>query len=383
MRRTRRPRLAALVVVVVAVWLGSSTALLTGMSMVAVLGGALAGGCAGDGGPGGGARQLGDRSWSAEQTDNAQTIVQVAVSRQLPRRAAVVAVSTAIVESALRNMSHGHADSLGLFQQRPSQGWGPPETVLNPALAAAAFFDRLTLVPGWATMAPGVAAQTVQRSAFPHRYAPAERAAAALVAYLWPGPDESTPEDPQAAAAATLRCADQGAADVVPARAEDPTPRGGPQRSPARVAKDRVPAGFTLPADPRQRAAVAYAISKISRPYVWGAKGPDAFDCSGLMTAAWAAAGVPVPAGTVTQKTAGTPVELSRVAPGDLLLIPGSLGSPRNPRHVGMYIGHGLVVDAHDSRSGVIVSPLSSWTPKIVTIRHIAGPSGGSAARAA
>ncbi|GEL24488.1 hypothetical protein PSU4_34420 [Pseudonocardia sulfidoxydans NBRC 16205] len=377
-----RPRVAVLVAA--AVWLAASTTLFTGVALVAVAGGALAGGCAGDGGPGGGARLLGDRAWSAEQTDNAQTIVQVVVSRQLPRRAAVVAVATAIVESRLRNVSHGHADSMGLFQQRPSQGWGPPETVLNPALATAAFLDRLAGVPGWAAMAPGVAAQTVQRSAYPQRYAPAEVAAAALVAYLWPGPDDVAGGDPQAAAAATLRCTDQGAAEIAPARAGgDPPARGDPPRSPGRVAKDRVPPDFTLPADPRQRAAVAYAISKIGRPYVWGAKGPDAFDCSGLMTAAWAAAGVPVPAGTVTQKTAGTPVAVSRVAPGDLLLIPGSLGSPRNPRHVGMYIGHGLVVDAHDSRSGVIVSSLSAWVPKIVTVRHIAGPSGTPTARAA
>jgi cell wall-associated NlpC family hydrolase len=372
------------VLVAVAVWLAASTTLFTGVAMVAVAGGALAGGCAGDGGPGGGARQLGDRAWSAEQTDNAQTIVQVVVSRQLPRRAAVVAVSTAIVESQLRNVSHGHADSLGLFQQRPSQGWGPPETVLNPALATATFLDRLVAVPDWAAMAPGTAAQTVQRSAYPQRYAPAEQAAAALVTYLWPGPGEVAAGDPRAAASATLRCGDQGAADVAPARAvEDAPSRGGAPGSPQRVAKDRVPPGFTLPADPRQRAAVGYAISKIGRPYVWGAKGPDTFDCSGLMTAAWAAAGVPVPAGTVTQKTAGSPVDVSRVAPGDLLLVPGSLGSPRNPRHVGMYIGHGLVIDAHDSRSGVIVSPLSAWIPRIVTVRHIAGPSGAPAARAA
>lgn len=377
----RRPRVAVLVAAVV--WLAASTTLFTGVAMVAVAGGALAGGCAGDGGPGGGARQLGDRAWSAEQTDNAQTIVQVVVSRQLPRRAAVVAVSVAIVESRLRNVSHGHIDSLGLFQQRPTQGWGPPETVLNPALATAAFLDRLVDVSGWAAMPPGAAAQTVQRSAYPQRYAPAEPAAAALVAYLWPGPEEAV-DDPQTAVAATLRCADQGSADIAPAgAAADPPARGGPPRSPDRVAKGRVPSGFTLPTDPRQRAAVAYAISKIGRPYVWGAKGPDAFDCSGLMTAAWAAAGVPVPAGTVTQKTAGTPVDVSRVAPGDLLLIPGSLGSSRNPRHVGMYIGHGLVIDAHDSRSGVIVSSLSAWVPKIVTVRHIAGPSGTQTARAA
>jgi hypothetical protein len=355
----------------VVAWLAVSVATLTGLGLVAAFGGAVAGECAGAGGAGGGAQQIGDRSWSAEQTENAQTIVAAAVGRQLPRRAAVIAVSTAIVESELRNVTYGDRDSLGLFQQRPSQGWGSPATVLNPALAANAFYDHLIAIPGWATMPPGTAAQAVQRSGFPERYAPAEPAAAALVATFWEGPDNPVPAVPGApapqsaelAALATIRCGDQGGSDV--------------PLSPADLKAHNLPPGYTLPADPQQRAAVSYAISKLGAPYVWGAKGPNAFDCSGLMLAAWAAAGVPIPAGTVNQRNAGTPVgSLADLAPGDLLLIPGSLGSATNPRHVGMYIGHGLVVDAYDTSTGVILSPVSKWAPKIVTIRHIAGPSG-------
>ncbi|MBW0106080.1 C40 family peptidase, partial [Pseudonocardia sp. KRD291] len=112
------------------------------------------------------------------------------------------------------------------------------------------------------------------------------------------------------------------------------------------------------------------------KPYVWGAKGPDGFDCSGLMLAAWAAAGVPVPAGTVNQKTAGTPASIAQIAPGDLVFIPGSLGSPSNPRHVGMYVGNGLVVNAYDSSTGVVLQPLSDWSDEVVAVRHIAGPAG-------
>ena len=125
-----------------------------GVLVVAGLGGALGGGCGGDGGPGGGTQQIGPRTFSAEQMTNAQTIVALAVDRALPKRAAVIALSTAIVESGLENLDYGDRDSLGLFQQRPSQGWGSPEQLLNPAYAAAQFYDNLLELSGWATMPP-------------------------------------------------------------------------------------------------------------------------------------------------------------------------------------------------------------------------------------
>ena len=79
-----------------------------GIAVVAALGGAVAGGgCGGDGGPGGGSQQIGGRVWSAEQTSNAHTIVALAAARGLPKRAAVIAVSTAIVESRLENLGYG------------------------------------------------------------------------------------------------------------------------------------------------------------------------------------------------------------------------------------------------------------------------------------
>ena len=132
------------------------------------LGGALAGGCAGDGGTGGGAQQIGPRSWSAEQTANAQTITQVAVGRGLPRRAAVIAVSTAIVESQLRNVALRRPRLAGAVPATALAGLGtPPRDMLNPVLAAGKFYDALVAVPRWALRPPGAAAQAVQRSAFP------------------------------------------------------------------------------------------------------------------------------------------------------------------------------------------------------------------------
>jgi hypothetical protein len=348
--------------------LALGTTALVALVLLGGLGGALAGGCAGDGGTGGGAQQIGPRSWSAEQTANAQTITQVAVELGLPRRAAVIAVSTAIVESQLRNVRYGDRDSLGLFQQRPSQGWGPPRELLNPVLAARKFYDALLAVPRWALRPPGVAAQAVQRSAFPERYAPVEAAAAALVSRFWVGPDIPPPDTPAAdravAAALTLACPDQGGAELPPG--------SGPAIDPARP-----PPGFALPVDPGQRAAVAYALAQVGKPYVWGAKGPAAFDCSGLTQAAWAAAGVPISAGTLNQIRDGTPVAgLARLAPGDLLFIPGSFGTAAVPRHVGLYIGSGLVVDARSTRKGVIISSIADWRRTVVAVRRIGGPSG-------
>lgn len=124
-----------------------------------------------------------------------------------------------------------------------------------------------------------------------------------------------------------------------------------------------------------------------SKPYVWGGKGPDGFDCSELMLAAWAHAGVPIPAGTVSQKNAGTNVPIAQIAPGDLVFIPGSLGSETNPRYNGMYVGHGLVVNAYDTFQGVILQPLTDWADEVTHIRRVhqsaPGPGTSNTTRAA
>ena len=108
---------------------------------------------------------------SSEQAANAATIADVAHERGLPDRAVVIALATAQQESGLRNLDYGDRDSLGLFQQRPSQGWGTPAQVRDPVHAAGKFYDHLVQVPGWRTGRLTAVAQTVQRSAFPNAYA--------------------------------------------------------------------------------------------------------------------------------------------------------------------------------------------------------------------
>src|SRR5690606_17440689 len=107
----------------------------------------------------------------ADQADNAALITAVTVRRGLPARAATIALATAVQESKLRNIDYGDRDSLGLFQQRPSQGWGTPEQVTDPVYATNAFLDGLVQVPGYTELPITEAAQTVQRSGYPEAYA--------------------------------------------------------------------------------------------------------------------------------------------------------------------------------------------------------------------
>ncbi|GAB3539442.1 hypothetical protein GCM10027403_27710 [Arthrobacter tecti] len=122
-----------------------------------------------------------------EQTANASTIAGIAVSRDLPPRAASIALATAVQESGLRNLDYGDLagpDSRGLFQQRPSQGWGTEQQVQNPVYAAGAFYDELVTVPGYESLPITEAAQTVQRSAYPDAYADHEPEARAFASAL-------------------------------------------------------------------------------------------------------------------------------------------------------------------------------------------------------
>ena len=108
---------------------------------------------------------------TAEQAGYAALIAAVTESRDLPARATTIALATAMQESSLRNLDYGDRDSLGLFQQRPSMGWGTEAEVQDPYFSTGKFLDALVNVEGWQKMEVTVAAQRVQRSAFPDAYA--------------------------------------------------------------------------------------------------------------------------------------------------------------------------------------------------------------------
>ncbi len=117
---------------------------------------------------------------------NAKTIISQAIAKHMGLRSAVIAVATSMQESTLLNLPYGTSDSLGLFQQRPSNGWGTPAQILRPAYAAGAFLHALrgyqASNPDWARQPLWEPAQGVQGSAFPSAYAKWETQAAHLVA---------------------------------------------------------------------------------------------------------------------------------------------------------------------------------------------------------
>ncbi|MFD1659327.1 heavy metal transporter [Streptomyces caeni] len=187
-RRSRFLRFGAAVVVLLAV---------AGYLAVQYLTGTGAPKCAVVSGTGDGASY----EFTPEQAVNAATISAVGTSRGMPERAVTIALATALQESGLRNIEHGDRDSLGLFQQRPSQGWGSRKQIMDPTYAAAVFYKHLAKVPDYQSLPLTVAAQRVQRSGYPEAYAKHEPDARLLAAAL------------TGRAPATLTCAGRPARD--------------------------------------------------------------------------------------------------------------------------------------------------------------------------
>lgn len=296
---------------------------------------------------------------NAAQAQNARTIVSVAVARG-GTRGAVIAVMTALAESSLlilgnpndpdglslpnQGIGYDH-DSVGLFQQRPP--WGSVAQRMDAISSTNLFMNALTDVPRWDQIDPWMAAQLTQRSAFSDGRNYRVQLPRAV------GITNEVLGDPAATAC-----------------------DGGPPGSPPANANELgLPADFALPlgTSVKGRAAVGFALAQLGKPYVWGGVGPDGYDCSGLMQTAWQAAGVSISRVTSTQVFDGIATDAAHLAPGDLVLTPGSDGSLAAPGHVGMYIGHGLVVAAPKTGDVVRITTYASFTAKGVSfLRHIA-----------
>jgi hypothetical protein len=195
-----------------------------------------------------------------EQAANAATVGAVAVRRGLPGRAATIGIATAMQESKLVNLAGGDRDSIGLFQQRPSQGWGTAEQVHDPVYATNAFYDVLVKIEGYQNLPITKAAQQVQRSAFPSAYAdhePEARIWASTLTGFSPG---------------GLSCV---LADVPEAPAQSPGPDGLTPRAQALVTAGAAATGRT--------GALLPGSGGTAVRYVLGAK-------AGTTTTAWAIA---------------------------------------------------------------------------------------------
>ncbi|MGW8558004.1 C40 family peptidase [Streptomyces tubercidicus] len=308
----------------------------------------------------------------AEQVPNAKTIQATGVAMNIPARGQVVALATALQESGLRNLTYGDRDSLGLFQQRPRQGWGTANEILDPVHASTQFYEGLQKVSGWQSLSIAQAAQAVQRSGFPEAYAKWEPLATALQKAIEPvlpkagdaspSPSPSSPTGTGSPSSSTAGgCTAHG----------DGTDFG-------TIPPGAVPAGYKIPADapPKVRTAIRWALGQLDTPYQWGghctaphSKVPmRRCDCSSLMQQSYKAAGVALSRTTYTQVKDGKPVSPGSLEPGDLVF---TEGTASRPEHVGMVIGRGLVVNAPHTGDVVRIATLASWKPQILAARRV------------
>jgi len=255
--------------------------------------------------PGQGDRGTSDASnLDTEQQGTVSLIIALGRQRSLDPRAWQVAIQAGMTESGLRNLNHGDRDSLGIFQMRPSMGWGTVAQVTDPVYEVNKFFDVLLAVPDWKNMRPGDAAQAVERSGFPDRYHKWEPMAATLVQNIG------------------------HVVDVVACGAGT---------------------GLLLPPSKAAVTAIQFALGEQGKPYVWGATGPDAYDCSGLMLRAYEAAGVILPRVSRDQYRAGALLPVRQAQPGDLIFLATDPSNPATIHHVMMYLGGGKVVEAQQT----------------------------------
>ncbi|WP_285570364.1 C40 family peptidase [Streptomyces sp. RTGN2] len=308
----------------------------------------------------------------AEQVPNAKTIQATGVAMSIPARGQIVALATALQESGLRNLNYGDRDSLGLFQQRPSQGWGTANEILDPVHSSTKFYEGLQKVSGWQSLSITQAAQAVQRSGLPDAYAKWEPLATALQQAIEPLLSKSRDASPSPSPSGSA-----GAADTAPeAGGGCSADRDGPDFGV--IPPGAVPAGYTVPADvpAKVQTAIRWALGQLDTPYQWGGSctashGKDPMgrcDCSSLMQQAYKAAGVTLARTTYEQVKDGKAVSVGALRPGDLIF---TEGTAKSPEHVGMAIGQGLIIHAPHTGDVVRITTLASWKPQILAARRV------------
>lgn len=281
------------------------------------------------------AGNYGGQNYAADQANNASIIYNVGASRGLPAKAMIIAIATAWQESTLHNLQGGDRDSAGLFQQRPSQGWGTLAQVTDPTYAAGKFYDGLVAVSGWESMAVTVAAQRVQRSAFPNAYAKWEATATAAVDALSRSPGAAA-ASPGATSAAML--SNQVATTLSGAAAAGPPALG--------TARAVASAGFSL-IKRSPPGTIRYSLGgddKYDNP------NPTVLDCSSFVD--WAyfhGVGRPiVPGGRSTARSLAAASR--KVSVATALATKGALvflGGSGAEHHVELSLGNGYTAAAH------------------------------------
>jgi hypothetical protein len=250
--------------------------------------------------------------WDTEQVAIAATIITVGRAKGVPAWGWVIAVATAMQESRLRNLPGGDADSIGVFQQRPSAGWGTPTQLASPTYQASKFYDTLLQVPNWQHLPPEQASQAVQRSAYPRAYANWTTPATLLVEHVVSIGTQAIPTMPQ-------HCA-----NGCPPASADPGQPDGPvscQGGPSVLAR----AATWLTA--WNGGPVPYSMSTDPADWLGGYRR----DCSGYASMAL---GLPGPGlNTAALAARATPIAKTDLRAGDLLINP----APGGAGHVAIF----------------------------------------------
>ncbi|MFC9455936.1 C40 family peptidase [Streptomyces sp. NPDC056983] len=304
-----------------------------------------------------------------EQIPNAKTIQATGVAMKVPTRGQIVALATALQESGLRNLDYGDRDSLGLFQQRPNQGWGTATQVRDPVQASTKFYDELLSVSGWQSMTVTQAAQAVQQSGYPDAYVKWRPLATALQKAI-----ATSPSKELASGKSGSTDTKDGESDSVPGGCG--TGEDGAAFGP--ISAGSVPKGYKFPSTAPKpvRTAIRWGLGQLGTPYQWGGECSDPHgqdpmgrcDCSSLMQASYKAGGVSISRSTYTQVKEGKAVSVDALKPGDLLF---TRGTAEVPEHVGMFIGEGLILQAPRTGDVVKISTLADWRPDVLAARRI------------
>ncbi|MCS5524685.1 NlpC/P60 family protein [Curtobacterium flaccumfaciens pv. oortii] len=279
--------------------------------------------------------------YSGDQVKNAAAILSIGQQRGLTQHAQQTALMAAMTESTLNNLSGGDRDSAGLFQMRPSQGWGTHAQVTDISYAINLFYERLVKVPGWDSMSPGEAAQAVEGSAFPDAYATKAANAVEMMNAL-SGVTVSTVSQTTEGATCTAGAAAGAAA-------------GGTNTA---LAAGEQPA--TGPHAAQINQVIGFAKQQLGKDYVLGGAGPNVWDCSGLTKVAYAQIGISIDAGhsATTQwrngVASGHMHPLSEAQPGDLIFWGGN-----DAWHVGISLGGDMMIAA--PKPGDVVKIQKVW----------------------
>ncbi|WP_158849368.1 C40 family peptidase [Saccharothrix deserti] len=250
-----------------------------------------------------------------EQRTTVANIISIGRELKLPPLAWQIAIQAGMTESGLRSLDYGDRDSLGIFQMRPSMGWGTPAQVTNPDYAIRKFYDVLLKLPNWEEQRPGDSAQDVERSAFPDRYHRWEAMAAFLIS------------------------------------------KEGDVTDPAGCGEG---AGEYLLASNAAGTAIDFTKEQLGEPYLWGGNGPDQWDCSGILVKAFAKAGVKIPRVANDQYMAGgayLPVREAKA--GDLIFWATNPANPVTVHHVAMYLGNDEYIHAPQTGDVVKISKIN------------------------